>query len=114
MAKRMDSHYRDGIVIEDCRNVFGREFVCRVADEKTSLAHGTITDDDTSAGSALALYSDRFPLYPFNCEVSTRRSTEWPMVVVGGTHFIVATTIVPLSTPSSLDHRAETTQRKPL
>jgi len=41
------NHYRNCIVIEDSRDIFGREFVGRVTDEKTGLAYSTITDDYT-------------------------------------------------------------------
>lgn len=43
-----NSHNGNCIVVEDSRDVFGREFVCRVADEKTGLANSTVTDDHTS------------------------------------------------------------------
>ena len=45
---RKDSHNSNCIVVEDGRDVFGGEFVCRVADEKAGLANGTVTDDYTS------------------------------------------------------------------
>lgn len=48
---REHSHNGNSIVIKDCRDIFGGEFVCRVADQKTSLAHSTITDDHTSANA---------------------------------------------------------------
>lgn len=44
-------HYRDGIVVEDCRHVFRRKFVGRVADEEARLAHSTVTDDDAPEDS---------------------------------------------------------------
>lgn len=54
--KRTDSHHRDGVVIEDSRNIFGGELVCCVADEEASLSNGTVADDDaprsTRSGSA--------------------------------------------------------------
>lgn len=43
----MDLHYRDGIVIEDGRDIFRGEFVGRVADEQARLTDSTVTDDDT-------------------------------------------------------------------
>lgn len=46
-APRSYSHYRDRIVVEDGRNVFGGELVCRVGDKKTCLADRTVTDNDT-------------------------------------------------------------------
>ena len=45
----VNSHYRDGIVVEDGRNILRRELVCRVADEQARLTDGTVTDDDTPA-----------------------------------------------------------------
>lgn len=46
------SHYGDGIVVENGRHIFRREFVCGVADEKTCLANGTVADDN-APGSEL-------------------------------------------------------------
>lgn len=46
VAAGKDLHYRDGIIVEDSRNVFGRELVGCVADEKARLADSTVTDDD--------------------------------------------------------------------
>jgi hypothetical protein len=40
------SHYGDGIVVENGRHIFRREFVGGVADEKTCLADGTVADDN--------------------------------------------------------------------
>jgi hypothetical protein len=40
------SHDGDGIVVEDGRHIFRRELVGGVADEKTSLANGTVADDN--------------------------------------------------------------------
>lgn len=40
------SHYSDGVVVEDRRDIFGGELVRGVADEKTCLADGTVADDD--------------------------------------------------------------------
>jgi len=48
-------HYRDGIVIEDGRDVFGREFVGRVADEQAGLADSTVTDNDASREEGIRL-----------------------------------------------------------
>jgi hypothetical protein len=48
---RGHSHNGNSIVIKDSRDIFGGEFVCRVADQKTSLAHSTVTDDHTSANA---------------------------------------------------------------
>jgi hypothetical protein len=45
----VDSHDGDGIVIEHSRDVFRRELVCCVADEKAGLSDGTISDHNTSA-----------------------------------------------------------------
>lgn len=44
-AKREDSHHRDSVVIEDGRDIFRGEFICRVTDEETCLSNGTIADD---------------------------------------------------------------------
>lgn len=46
MRAGIDSHYRNGIVIEDGGNVFRGELVRRVADEETCLSDGTVADDD--------------------------------------------------------------------
>lgn len=43
--KKMDSHHRDGVVIENGRDIFRGELVCCVADEETSLSNGTVADD---------------------------------------------------------------------
>lgn len=43
------SHNGHGVVVEDGRDIFRGELVCRVADEETCLADGTVTDDDTPA-----------------------------------------------------------------
>lgn len=45
---RAHLHHRDGVVIEHCRDIFGWELVCCVTDEQTSLADGTITDNNAS------------------------------------------------------------------
>ena len=47
-------HYSDGIVVEDGRDVFGGKLIRCVADEKTCLAYGTVTDDDAPGVRALA------------------------------------------------------------
>jgi len=44
-------HYRDGIVVEDGRNIFRRELVCGIADEQARLTDGTVADDDTPVAS---------------------------------------------------------------
>jgi hypothetical protein len=49
------SHNGNGIVIEDGWDIFGGEFVGRVTDEETCLAHSTITDNHTSRRVRLAL-----------------------------------------------------------
>lgn len=46
-----NSHNGNSIVIKDGRDVFGRELVCRVADQKTSLANSTVTYYHTSANA---------------------------------------------------------------
>lgn len=45
----MGLHDSDGIVVKDCRDVFGWELVRSVADQETGLANSTIADDDTPA-----------------------------------------------------------------
>jgi len=45
-----NSHYSDGIVVEDGRHVFRGEFVRGVADEETGLADRTVPDHDASVG----------------------------------------------------------------
>lgn len=44
-----DSHNRDSIVVENCRDIFRWEFICRVTDEEASLSYSTIADDHTPA-----------------------------------------------------------------
>ena len=41
-------HNSDSIIIKDCGDIFGRELVCGIADEKTSLTNSTITYYNTS------------------------------------------------------------------
>jgi hypothetical protein len=43
---QVDSHNSDSVVVEDSRDIFGWEFVCCIADEKTSLSNSTVTNDD--------------------------------------------------------------------
>jgi hypothetical protein len=43
-----NSHHSDRIIIEDCGDIFRREFVGRIADKQACLANGTVTDDYTS------------------------------------------------------------------
>lgn len=45
-----NSHNSDSIVIEDSRDVFGGELVCRVADEQACLSDSTVADDNTPRG----------------------------------------------------------------
>ena len=47
-AGLIDSHDSDSIVIEDGRDIFGREFVRGVRNQQTRLADGTVTDYNTS------------------------------------------------------------------
>lgn len=42
-----DLHHRHGIVVEDCWHVFGGELVGGVANQKASLANGTVSDHHT-------------------------------------------------------------------
>src|ERR1700722_13318054 len=44
-----NSHHSDCIVIKDCWDVFGRELIGSVTDEKTSLSNCTVADDHTSS-----------------------------------------------------------------
>lgn len=44
----MNLHDSDCIIVEDGRDIFRRELVGRVGDQQTSLANGTVTDNDTS------------------------------------------------------------------
>jgi hypothetical protein len=44
----VDLHNSNRIVIEDSRDIFGREFVRSIGDEETGLSNRTITDDHTS------------------------------------------------------------------
>lgn len=43
---QVDSHNRNCVVVEDCRDIFGGKLVCCVADEKTGLSNSTVTNDD--------------------------------------------------------------------
>lgn len=45
---RYHSHDGDGVVVEDCRDIFRGEFVGSVANEETGLANGTVADDNAS------------------------------------------------------------------
>jgi hypothetical protein len=53
------SHYRDGVVVEYCRDIFGGELVGRIADEKAGLSDGTVTDDNASSRTWSAKALDR-------------------------------------------------------
>lgn len=46
MGAEINSHYGDGVVIKDGRDIFRGELVGCVADEKTSLSDSTIADND--------------------------------------------------------------------
>jgi hypothetical protein len=46
MGVQVDSHNSDSVVVEHSRDIFGGEFVCCIADEKTSLSNSTVTNDD--------------------------------------------------------------------
>lgn len=75
------SHDSHGIVVKDCGHVFGGELVCGVADEQTSLADGTVADDDAPrAGGQLVGGGE--------CMPGRRRGLE--------TYLIVATTMLEL------------------
>lgn len=41
------SHHCHGVIIENGRDIFGREFIRGVGDEQASLAYSTVTDNDT-------------------------------------------------------------------
>lgn len=41
-------HDCDGIVVEDCRDVFRRELVRGIANEQAGLAYSTVSDDNAS------------------------------------------------------------------
>jgi hypothetical protein len=69
------SHDCDSIVVEDGGDVFRREFVGCVTDEKAGLADGTVTNDNASESSS--------PL--------AAASNVW---CSAATHFIVATAIM--------------------
>ena len=56
MSKRVEnrrkcSHYSDGIVVKHGGDIFARELVGGVTDEKARLSNGTVTDHDTSAST---------------------------------------------------------------
>lgn len=104
---RLHSHYRDRVVIKDGWDVFRREFVCRVADEKACLAHGSVTDHDTSAG----LLAQALVVYPVPRRSDVCRVGGYCVISGEGreTHFIVATTIVPTSALPTCFHRAQET-----
>ena len=44
----IDSHDSDGIVVKYSRDIFGRELVRRITDQKTSFSHGTVAHDNAS------------------------------------------------------------------
>ena len=64
----MDSHNSDGIVIEDCRHIFGGEFVRRVGNEQTCFSDGTVTDHNTPIATPVSIW-----LYPTPFSESSRR-----------------------------------------
>lgn len=43
-------HDGDRVVVEYCRDIFGRELVGGVADEEACLADSTVANDNASAG----------------------------------------------------------------
>ena len=51
-------HHRNGIVVEDCRHIFRREFVRRVRDQETGLANGTIAHHNTPA--SISVYQSQY------------------------------------------------------
>ena len=56
------NHDCDSIVVEDGRDIFGGEFVCRIADEETCLADGTVTDHHAPIGFQGSLVQSLPPL----------------------------------------------------
>jgi hypothetical protein len=50
------SHNGDGVVVEDCGDIFRGELVCGVANEKTCLADRTVADDDAPARGLVSYY----------------------------------------------------------
>jgi hypothetical protein len=46
----IDSHHSDSIIIKYGGDIFGREFVGRITDQKASLAYRPITHHDASVG----------------------------------------------------------------
>jgi hypothetical protein len=48
-------HYSDGIIIEDCWDIFRRKLIGSVTDEKTGFPNGTIANDHTPATLKSAL-----------------------------------------------------------
>ena len=67
-------HNRDGVVVENCGHIFRGELVRRVADEKTCLADGTVTDDHTPRKRLLGQQQSR---------LRGRRECVWASEAVG-------------------------------
>lgn len=44
--EQRNSHNRNCVIVKDGRDIFRRELVRCITDEKTGLADGTVTDDD--------------------------------------------------------------------
>ena len=57
VVEKKDVHDSNGIVVEDGRDVFGGEFVGRIADEKTCLADSTVTGDNTLDGTFTSVFA---------------------------------------------------------
>ena len=79
--KNRNLHDSDSIVVEDCRNIFRREFVCRVADQQARLTDGTVTDNNA-------------PRIRKGIKLANLRISILFHERSGNTNFIVATTIV--------------------
>lgn len=70
---QVDSHNSDSVVVEHSRDIFGGEFVCCIADEKTSLSNSTVTNDDAPVlGGRWISSLDK----QANCERGTRQCAD--------------------------------------
>lgn len=72
-ARGSHSHNRDSIVVEDGRDVFRGELVRRVADEKTRLAHSTVTNDNAPRRDCSAVSQSRWTGSGLPCVGGHRR-----------------------------------------
>lgn len=46
-------HDCDGVVVEDCRHIFGRKLVGGITDEQTCLSHRTVADNNASTEATM-------------------------------------------------------------